>query len=205
MYSSIEDILDIGVSSEKELDLNSKSFVRSDMNNEPKTWSNEVHSEEERERECKDCGEVFPLFDEHGNVSYKYFEKNMSANTGGGKYWRTDCRECKKLAAKGRKIAKTKYATEHNIPVKEVKSPYTECQLTGRPQTSANKPIVFDHCNITHRFRGWLHDSTNRAMGMLKWKGSDVRGLARALNYCNTTEGFSLSINDKGEVVINEK
>ena len=32
MLNSIEDILDVGVSSEKELDLNSNSFVRSDMN-----------------------------------------------------------------------------------------------------------------------------------------------------------------------------
>jgi len=178
-----------------------------DMNNidEPKTWSNEVHSEEERERQCKDCLIVYPLFDVDGSVSYKYFQKNMSANTGGGKYWRTDCRECRKKSGKGRDIAKLRYATENGISVKEVRSPYTECQLTGRPQTSSTKPIVFDHCNITQRFRGWLHDSTNRAIGMLKTEGSDVKGLLRALNYCNTTEEFSLSVDDKGEVVINEK
>ena len=42
-------------------------------------------------------------------------------------------------------------------------------------------------------------------MGMLKWQGSDVKGLVRAANYCNTTEGFSFSINDKGEIEVNEK
>ena len=202
MFTNIDDILEID---EKELDSNSNSIVSSDMNKEPKIFSNEEHSEEERERVCKDCGKVFPLFDEQGNVSYEYFQKNTSANTGGAKYWRTDCRECRKNSGKGREIAKKRYAMEHGISIKEVKSPYTSCQLTGREQTSIKKPIVFDHCNITQRFRGWLHDSTNRAMGMLKWQGSDVKGLVRAANYCNTTEGFSFSINDKGEIEVNEK
>ena len=87
MFTNIDDILEID---EKDLDSNSNSVVSSDINKEPKIFSNEKHSEEERERVCKDCGEVFPLFDEQGEVSYEYFQKNTSANTGGAKYWLND-------------------------------------------------------------------------------------------------------------------
>ena len=203
MLTSINDILEIN---EKELDSNSNSVVNSDMNDKTKNQHPNMEDTKEHERKCLKCKKVFPLFDEHGKVSFKFFGKNVSSNTGGWKYWRTDCNWCYKDMGKNKSKAKTKYAKENNIFKKNIVPTTDVCELTGR-KAPVGKTLVFDHCDTKLVFRGWLHDSPNRAIGMLKDQdtGSDVIGLVKAVNYCNTTEGLSFSINDKGEIEVNEK
>ena len=41
---------------------------------------------------------------------------------------------------------------------------------------------MFDHCHKTNTFRGYLHNSCNRSLGVL---GDDNEGILRAFNYVN--------------------
>ena len=50
------------------------------------------------------------------------------------------------------------------------------CECCGQE----GKKIVLDHDHETNKFRGWLCDQCNRAIGQL---GDNVEGLQKAINY----------------------
>lgn len=53
----------------------------------------------------------------------------------------------------------------------------TVCECCGTP---SKRTLSLDHCHITGKFRGWLCNSCNRAIGLL---GDDAVGIRRALVY----------------------
>jgi hypothetical protein len=127
-------------------------------------------------RKCIKCDEVYPLTEE-------YFAKNQSTNTGGNKYFRTDCKKCNVKMTKGRQMA-YKNAGKPIYPDFGY-NPTTKKTIDGHPceccgKTSYSKKIVFDHDHETLTHRGWTCDGCNRSLGML---GDDLEGLANALVY----------------------
>jgi hypothetical protein len=73
------------------------------------------------------------------------------------------------------------YATRYGVPLEEAKqaveSKPSECQICGR----GDRPLVFDHCDETHRFRGWLCRQCNAAQGLLAHDASTVQAMANYL------------------------
>lgn len=51
------------------------------------------------------------------------------------------------------------------------------CEACGGSKTR----IVFDHCHVTGKFRGWLCDSCNRVLGLMDESGDRLRRLAEYL------------------------
>ena len=134
-------------------------------------------------RKCIKCDEVYPLTEEH-------FAKNQSTNTGGDKYFRTDCKKCNTKMTKGRQMA-YKNAGKPVYPdygydktTKKTINGYP-CECCGK--TSYSKKIVFDHDNKTLTHRGWTCDGCNRSVGML---GDDVNGLSKALAYVGKNQSL---------------
>lgn len=127
-------------------------------------------------RICIVCNEKLPLTEE-------YFSKNQSVNTGGDKYFRTDCKKCNKIKTKGRTLA-YKNAGRPNYPdygynpeSKKTENGYP-CDCCGK--TNYSKKIVFDHDHANLNHRGWVCDGCNRSIGML---GDDESGLINSLAY----------------------
>jgi hypothetical protein len=127
-------------------------------------------------RICIVCNQKLPLTEE-------YFAKNQSTNTGGDKYFRTDCKKCNKIKTKGRTIA-YKNAGKPNYPdygynpeTKKTENGYP-CDCCGK--TNYSKKIVFDHNHVNLDHRGWVCDGCNRSIGML---GDDESGLINSLAY----------------------
>jgi hypothetical protein len=57
------------------------------------------------------------------------------------------------------------------------------CECCGRPP--GKRALNLDHCHRTGKFRGWLCDNCNTAIGKL---GDDVFGLQRAIHYLETCD-----------------
>ena len=123
-----------------------------------------------RKRKCSKCDRVLP-------ETKEYFSKNQSTNTGGDKYFRPECKLCTSRAAKGRKEAYKRAGKPQTPPMG------TPCHNCKR--TDSKKPLRFDHCHKTNRFRGWLCDNCNRAMGMLGDTPEDLRRAARYMEEGN--------------------
>jgi hypothetical protein len=127
-------------------------------------------------RRCVKCYEEYPLTEE-------FFAKNQSTNTGGNKYFRTDCKQCNNKMRLGREIAynnagKPEYPNYGYNPITKKTEYGYPCDNCGK--THYSKRIVFDHNHKTLTQRGWLCDGCNRALGML---GDDESGLINSLAY----------------------
>lgn len=119
--------------------------------------------------ECRYCKEKKPLFD---------FPKHKSRLTG----LDNRCRKCKN--ERQTIVGKLK---------KENKSIPKFCECCGKlPEESFRaksnvtksgiRKLVLDHDPITKKFRGWICESCNHALGNL---GDDIEGVKKALNYLN--------------------
>tara|TARA_Y100000004_G_C8901980_1_gene406819 strand:- start:20 stop:511 length:492 start_codon:yes stop_codon:yes gene_type:complete len=131
-------------------------------------------------RICSKCGVEHPLTEE-------FFGKNQSTNTGGDKYFRPECKKCTAEAGKGKNAA-FKLAGRPKVPPVG-----TCCDRCGRdPGPKKNDPtkakLVFDHCHVTLKHRGWLCDNCNRAMGML---GDDIAGMMLSAVYIAKSTGVT--------------
>lgn len=143
-------------------------------------------------KSCSKCGKLHRLCEYKGNTSGKHpFDRN------GNRLRRPECSDCGRMANNGKEEAK-KVAKTLGIPYKAPEG--TCCALCGKP--AGSQPLVFDHCHRTNTFRGYLHNSCNRSMGVL---GDDVEGLLRALNFLNKSEKKKI-IQDEmtGELKIEE-
>jgi hypothetical protein len=127
-------------------------------------------------QKCSKCGVEYPLTEQ-------YFSKNQSTNTGGNKYYRTDCKICNKKMNQGKNEAFKKAGKPKRPDFgydKETKKTIDGWPCDNCGKTTYPKAIVFDHCHKTLEHRGWLCDSCNRSIGVL---GDDQEGLAQALGY----------------------
>jgi hypothetical protein len=135
----------------------------------------EEHSSK-NEKECSKCNKTKKLSDYNTNTSSSdHFDKN------GYRLRRPECITCAKEATQGKKLAK-KLAKQMGISYEA--HPSTNCGICNRPPNKGEN-LVFDHCHKTNRFRGYLHNSCNRSIGVL---GDDIEGLLSALNYLNLTQ-----------------
>jgi hypothetical protein len=61
---------------------------------------------------------------------------------------------------------------EHILKYKQEYRSRNRGQHRPRPDKceicSSEEKLVFDHCHVTNRFRGWLCEPCNRALGMFK-------------------------------------
>jgi hypothetical protein len=132
------------------------------------------------QKKCTKCGKTKYLNEFNGNTS-----SDAHFNKDGYLLRRPECKDCTKEATAGKNLAK-KFAKEEGIPYKA--PPGTKCLLCDKEGTR-NNPIVFDHCHIRKKFRGYLCNSCNRSLGVL---GDSVEGLLKSLNYLNVSENKTI-------------
>lgn len=127
-------------------------------------------------KECSKCSMTKKLSEYNTNTSgTDHFDKN------GYRLLRPECSNCTKEANLGKQKAK-KLAKQMGIPFEA--PPFTNCGICHKPPTKGNK-LVFDHCHTKNTFRGYLHNSCNRSIGVL---GDDVERILSVLNYLNSSE-----------------
>jgi Recombination endonuclease VII len=58
--------------------------------------------------------------------------------------------------------------------------PPSVCEICAKPSTNKRHrvPVVLDHCHRTNRFRGWLCDSCNKILGLVKDNPDTLRAMA---------------------------
>lgn len=125
-------------------------------------------------RECSKCNVVKPSTQFKTNTSGSdHFDKD------GYRLLRPECIDCANKISIGKTKAK-QAAKRIGIPYKA--PPGTSCAICNKPPNS-RQPLVFDHCHETDTFRGYLHNSCNRSIGVF---GDDIQGLLNVLNYLNS-------------------
>ncbi len=118
-------------------------------------------------------------------------------NKEGYRLRRPECKDCNKIVLRGKQEAK-EVAKKNNIPYKAPEG--TVCALCECPEKPGDG-LVFDHCHETNCFRGYLHNSCNRSLGVL---GDDIAGMLRAINYLNKTEKKKFTQNEDGDIIIED-
>lgn len=164
-----------------------------------KSKANFDTAEEENEyaiqnkKKCSKCNLMKNLTEYSGNTSgCDAFDRE------GYRLRRPECRVCNAEATKGKKDAE-KLAKKMGIPYKAPEG--SKCGVCGKSSKKGDT-LVFDHCHKTSVFRGYLHNSCNRSIGVL---GDDIEGLLKALNFLNKTERKNITRNmDTGELIITE-
>lgn len=120
-----------------------------------KTAHEEYLWAETQNKPCNKCHRVLPLtcfgFSTSGCFPF---------NKEGVRYRRGDCIACNKKLQKGKRVAQ-KDAEKYGISIKPSKDDC--CSFCGETQG-----LVFDHNHKTNKFRGWLCDPCNRAIGTLE-------------------------------------
>lgn len=147
----------------------------------------------EKEKECSKCKSIKKLTEYSGNTSgCDAFDKN------GYRLRRPECKDCNEKASKGKSEAK-KLAKSRGISFKAPEG--TKCAICDKLPEKGNV-LVFDHCHKTNCFRGYLHNSCNRSLGVL---GDDCLGAIRYFNYVNKTENKKIiQSTDTGDLKIIE-
>ena len=122
---------------------------------------------------CTKCNLMKPLSEYSGNTSGSdAFDRTRY------RLRRPECKDCTKKVNKGKREAKV-LAKSSGIPY--IAPEDTVCALCEKPPKQGDT-LVFDHCHKTNTFRGYLHNSCNRSLGVL---GDDNEGILRAFNYVN--------------------
>jgi hypothetical protein len=155
------------------------------------TAEEEYEYAEKKKKECSKCNLMKKLNEYSGNTSgCDAFDKE------GYRLRRPECKDCNKKATKGKNDA-IKVAKSLGIPHKAPEG--TKCALCGNLPKKGDA-LVFDHCHKTNKFRGYLHNSCNRSLGVL---GDDVPGIIKALNFLNMYEKKNITQDkDTGDIVI---
>ena len=188
VLSEAFDEIDDGVKDEKreptEYNLYDKditSFTKNERNLyiKQKTKAKFNSPEEEYEyatknkKECSKCKCVKKLNEYSGNTCGRdAFDKE------GYRLRRPECKDCTKQANKGKNEAK-KIAKESGISYEAPE--FTKCAMCCKLPKKGDE-LVFDHCHKTKTFRGYLHNSCNRSIGVL---GDCIYGAIMFFNYVN--------------------
>jgi hypothetical protein len=117
-------------------------------------------------KKCSKCKKMISLAMFNGNTSgCDPFDKN------GYRLRRPECSDCTKICQRSKQEA-VKLAKQSGINKSN-----QVCYICGKSDN-----IVFDHDYKTNKFRGWLCNEHNRAIGMF---GDNVEGLLKAVEYLN--------------------
>lgn len=157
---------------ENERNLYSKQKSKARFN----TAEEEYEYARKTEKKCSKCNLMKKLTEYSGNTS-----GCDAFNHEGYRLRRPECKNCNKEATKGKNEAK-KLAKKMKIPYKAPEN--TKCALCEKLPKKGDE-LVFDHCHKTNIFRGYLHNSCNRSLGVL---GDNVSGILRSLNFLNKCE-----------------
>ena len=106
---------------------------------------------------CICCGEL--------KTSIEYSKHKLYKD-----YLDSRCKECVSAQSKVRRELKK---TAPDTP--------DRCECCGG---ISNKVFVLDHCHETNKFRGWICESCNHAIGKL---GDNIEGVQKALDYLKRT------------------
>jgi hypothetical protein len=128
------------------------------------------------EKQCTKCKIMKKLTEYKGNTS-----GSDPFNRDGYRLLRPECKDCGSKVSSGKSSA-IKLAKQLGIPHKAPQG--TTCEVCGKLAKNGDE-LVFDHCHKTNKFRGYLHNSCNRSIGVL---GDDVERTLKVLNYLNITE-----------------
>ena len=120
-----------------------------------KTAEEEYEWADSQNKICNKCHNSLPLtcfgFSTSGSFPLNRF---------GVRYRRGECLECKTKLLKGKSLAKSR-AIKNGISITPSKS--DKCVLCD-----SKNNLVFDHDHHSEKFRGWLCDPCNRALGTLE-------------------------------------
>ena len=132
-------------------------------------------------KKCTKCGETKLL---------TQFKRNTCGTDAFDRYGyrllRPECTSCTDNIRRGKGCAKQS-AKAMGIPYKA--PPGTKCGICGK-EGKRGDTLVFDHCHTTNTFRGYLHNSCNRSLGVL---GDDTEGMVRVINYLMKTTRKKIS------------
>ena len=156
-----------------------------------KTAEEENEYAKQNQKKCSKCNLMKTLIEYTGNTSgCDAFDMD------GYRLRRPECKNCTKEIAKGKNESK-KNAKELGISYEAPDG--TNCALCGKLSKKGDR-LVFDHCHKTNTFRGYLHNSCNRSLGVL---GDDINGMLRAINFLNKFEKKKITQNiNTGELTI---
>jgi hypothetical protein len=168
-------------------------YIRQKNKAKFKTPEEEYEYAVQKEKECSKCRLMKKLTEYTGNTSgCDAFDKE------GYRLRRPECKDCTIKTNKGKNEA-IKLAKNLRIAYKAPEG--TICALCGKLPKKGDG-IVFDHCHKTNTFRGYLHNSCNRALGVL---GDDVTKMIKCINYMNIHEKKNITQNkDTGDLEIIE-
>jgi hypothetical protein len=138
---------------------------------------------------CSKCNESKNLTCYSGNTSGTDAFDKM-----GYRLRRPECKNCTKIVEQGKLEAK-KIAKQQGILYK---APENAICALCKKMAKKGDGLVFDHSHEKKIFRGYLHNSCNRSLGVL---GDDVKGILTALNYCLKDNPIKLIQNDEGFIV----
>lgn len=148
---------------------------------------------EKNKKMCSKCNSMKKLSEYSGNTA-----GSDAFNSNGYRLRRPECKDCNKKASKGKSEA-IALAKRLGRPIKAPEG--TKCALCGNLPKRGDT-LVFDHCHKTNTFRGYLHNSCNRSLGVL---GDDIPGMLRAINFLNKYEKKLITQNkDTGDLEIIE-
>jgi hypothetical protein len=101
--------------------------------------------------------------------------------SGGGKYLRSECKECARRLSRER----TELRKKHGLPVDDYICPICLKASEELEGTGGNAGVwVVDHDHETNTFRGHLCHNCNRALGNFN---DDIERLQRAIDYLKQT------------------
>ena len=135
-------------------------------------------------RVCKVCG--FSVYSE-ASMSAHFFKQRL------GKYGHSGtCKKCSLEKNRNPQNVlskrKSKIKTRYGITIEEyTKRLGDNCEICG-----SSEKLCYDHCHITHLFRGTLCHKCNGGIGLL---GDNYEGLLKASEYLKK---YEISL-DKGE------
>ena len=156
-----------------------------------KTAEEENEYAKQNQKKCSKCNLMKTLIEYAGNTSgCDAFDMD------GYRLRRPECKNCSKEIAKGKTESKK---NAKNLGISYEAPDGTKCALCGELSKKGDR-LVFDHCHKTNTFRGYLHNSCNRSLGVL---GDDINGMLRAINFLNKFEKKKITQNiNTGELTI---
>mgnify|MGYP001247840860 CR=1 FL=1 len=132
-------------------------------------------------KKCSKCNKNKLLTCYRGNTSCSDgFDKR------GLRLRRPECKDCGKIISQGKNEAK-KLAKKLSIPYKAPQG--SICAICGKPPKQGDE-LVFDHCHEKNIFRGYLHNSCNRSLGVL---GDNIQEMIKVINFLNQYEKKNIS------------
>lgn len=84
-----------------------------------------------------------------------------------------------------------KYRYRYGVELSEIRAKPPVCEICSRP----HKKIVFDHCHVSGKFRGWICDPCNIALGNV---GDSIETLEKMIAYLKGNPNKDITVQSNG-------